>query len=69
MIEITNTQRSPVQIVVRSKIKLRAFTTLNIPGRGKGNNKVIIEDEAVTDYIKQVESQGLISTRKIRNIK
>ena len=65
MLEITNTQRSPIQIMVRSKKKLRAFTTLNIPGRGKGNNKVCIEDEAVTEYIQMVENYGLISTRRI----
>ncbi len=69
MIEITNTQRSPIQIMVRSKKKLRAFTTLVIPGRGKGNNKVVIEDESATDYIKMVENHGLISTKRIRNIK
>lgn len=67
MIEITNTQRGPIQVVVRSRRKLRAFTTLVIPGRGSGNNKVIIEDEAATDYIKMVENHGLISTRRIRD--
>jgi len=69
MIEITNTQQGPIQIVVRSKRKLRAFTTLVIPGRGSGNNKVVIEDEAATDYIQMVENHGLISTRAIRNTK
>lgn len=66
MIEITNTQTSPIQIVVRSKRKLRAFTTMIIPGRGAGKNKVVIEDEAATDYIKLVESYGLISTKSIK---
>jgi hypothetical protein len=69
MIEITNTSRSPAQIMVRSKRKLRSFTTLVIPGRGKGHNKVIIEDEAVTNQIKDLESDGIISTKRIRNIK
>lgn len=67
MIEITNTQRSPIQVVVRSKKKLRAFTTQVIPGRGSGNNKIVIEDEAYTDYIQMVENYGLISTRRIKN--
>ena len=65
MIEITNTQKGPIQIVVRSKRKLRSFTTQTIPGRGSGNNKVYIEDESFTDYIKLVENYGLISTRRI----
>lgn len=65
MIEITNTQKGPIQIVVRSRRKLRSFTTLIIPGRGSGNNKVYIEDEASTDYIQLVENYGLISTRRI----
>jgi hypothetical protein len=67
MIEITNTQRGPIQIMVRSKRKLRSFTVLTIPGRGAGNNKKVIEDEAATDNIEQVESHGLISTKHIRN--
>ncbi len=66
MIEITNTQTGPIQIVVRSKRKLRAFTTIVIPGRGSGKNKVVIEDEAATDYIQLVESYGLISTRVLK---
>jgi len=65
MIEITNTQRGPIPVMVRSKRKLRSFTTLVIPGRGKGHNKVVIEDEMATEQIKLVESQGLISTRRI----
>ncbi len=69
MIEITNTQDGPIQVMLRSKRKLRAFTTLVIPGRGSGNNKVVIEDEVATDYIQMVESHGLISTKRIRNIK
>jgi len=66
MIEITNTQTGPIQIVVRSKRKLRAFTTIVIPGRGSGKNKVVIEDEAATDYIQLVENYGLISTRVLK---
>jgi hypothetical protein len=67
VIEITNTQRGPTQIMVRSKRKLRAFTTMVIPGRGSGHNKVVIEDEVVTNQIKMVEKQGFISTRYIKD--
>ena len=67
MIEITNKQRSPVQVLVRSKKKLRAFTTLIIPGRGAGKNVVVIADEDATDYIGKIEDIGLISTRRIKN--
>jgi hypothetical protein len=66
MIEITNTQRGPIQIVVKSKNKLRSLTTRIIPGRGQGKNKVEIEDEAYTDYIQLVENYGLISTKRIK---
>jgi hypothetical protein len=53
--------------MVRSRRKLRSFTVLTIPGRGSGNNKRVIEDEAATDNIELVESHGLISTKYIRN--
>jgi len=66
MIEITNKLKSPVQLVVRSKKAPRAFTTLNIPGVGKGHNVRIIEDESHTEYIDRVEKMGLISTKKIQ---
>lgn len=67
MIEVKNKIKSPVQILVRSKTTPRGFTTLNIPGVGKGNNVRLIEDEAVTDYIERVEKMGLISTRYVPN--
>ena len=67
MIEIENKGRSPVQIVVRSKVAPRAFTTLIIPGIGSGNNVRIIEDERHTDVIDRVEKMGLISTRYLPN--
>lgn len=67
MIEITNMQKSPIQVMVRSKKKVRSFTVLTIPGMGSGHNKRIIEDEAVTENIERVESMNLISTRKIKN--
>ena len=67
MIEIKNKQKSPVQILVRSKNAPRMFTTLIIPGIGKGQNIRLIDDELKTDVIDRVEKMGLISTRHIPN--
>jgi hypothetical protein len=67
MIEIRNKKKSPVQILVRSKLAPKAFTTLIIPGIGKGNNIRYISDEAKTDIIERVEKMGLISTKYIPN--
>ena len=67
MIEIKNKIKSPVQLVVRSRKAPRAFTTLIVPGLGKGNNIRLIEDELKTEYIDRVEKMGLISTRYIPN--
>jgi hypothetical protein len=65
MIEIRNKLKSPVQIVVRSRIKPNSFTTLIIPGVGAGKNVRTIEDEQKTEYIKRVENFGMISTRYV----
>jgi len=74
MIEITNNTKGPIQVMVRSKKKVRSFTVLTIPGVGSGkikvhpgHNKRIIEDEAATENIELVESFRLISTRRIKN--
>ena len=67
MIEIKNKQKSPVQLIVRSRTAPRAFTTLIIPGIGKGKNIRLIDDEQTTDIIERVEKMGLISTRYIPN--
>lgn len=67
MIEIKNKQKSPVQILVKSRKAPRSFTTLIIPGIGKGNNIRLIDDELKTDVIDRVEKAGLISTRYIPN--
>lgn len=67
MIEITNRTAGPIQLIVRSKKRTRAFTTLIVPGRGSGNNVKVIEDELYTEYIDRAEGFGLISTRKITN--
>lgn len=66
MIEITNKQKSPIQVVVRSKKAPRSFTTLNIPGVGNGHNVRVITDESHTEYIDRIEGMGLISTKKIQ---
>ena len=67
MIEVKNKMKSPVQLVVRSRMSPRSFTTLIIPGIGKGKNVRLIEDELKTEYIDRVEKMGLISTRYIPN--
>lgn len=67
MIEIKNKQKSPIQLIVRSRRKPRSFTTLNIPGIGSGKNIYFLEDERATEYIERVESMGLISTRFVNN--
>lgn len=67
MIEVKNKSRSPVQLIVRSRKAPRAFTTLIVPGIGKGKNVRLIEDELKTEYINRVEKMGLISTKYIPN--
>jgi hypothetical protein len=67
MIEITNIKKSPVQVVIRSRKGARAFTTLNIPGRGAGCNVYLLEDERHTEYVDRVEKMGLISTKYVPN--
>ena len=67
MIEIRNKTKGPVQILVKSRKRPKSFTTLIIPGIGKGKNVKYIEDEKHTEYINRVEGMGLISTRYIPN--
>jgi len=67
MIEITNRKKHPVQLVVRSKTAPRAFTTLNIPGIGAGNNVYYLEDERTTEYVERVKDMGLITTKQVPN--
>lgn len=67
MIEVTNRQRFPVQLVIRSRKAPRAFTTLNVPAIGKGHNVRLIEDERHTEYIDRAEKMGLISVRQVPN--
>lgn len=72
MIEIKNKTRSPVQLVVRSRKPVkgsgsRAFTTLNIPGIGKGKHIYYLDDERKTEYIDRIEKLGLITTKVVPN--
>lgn len=65
MIEIKNKTRSPIQILIRSRKSPKAFTTLNVPGIGAGNNIYLLEDERNTEYVERAEKMGLISTRHL----
>jgi len=72
MIEIKNKTRAPIQLVVRSRNPVkdsgsRAFTTLNIPGIGKGKHIYFLEDERKTEYMDRIEKKGLITTRVVPN--
>ena len=69
MIEITNRQSSMLSLIIKGPNKISSFTTLTIPGRGKGNNVKIIADELNTEYIDRMEKvHGLISTRRINGV-
>ena len=65
MIEITNRQKFPVQLVVRSRKSTNSFTTLNIPGIGAGKNVYLLEDERATEYITRVKDWCLSSLRNV----
>lgn len=70
MIEVKNKTKGPVQLVVRSKLAPRAFTTLVIPGIGASKNVVTIADEMIVpDILERVEKTGMIATRYIENKK
>lgn len=68
MIEITNKNKFPIQVMVKSRRSPRSFTTKIIPGKGSGFNTWLCEDERVTEYIKRLEDAKLIATRHIPNI-
>ena len=59
MVEIRNKNRFPVQLVIRSRTAPRAFTTLNVPGIGKGKNIKVIEDELMTEYVQRDREDGI----------
>jgi len=65
MLEITNKNKFPVQLVVRSRKAVRSFTTLNLPGIGSGKNVYLLEDERSTQYIDRAANDGLVTIRKI----
>jgi hypothetical protein len=65
MIEITNKQKYPVQIVVKSTKIPNSFTCLNIPGIGKKNNIFLLQDERATEYIDRAAEAGLITKRTV----
>ncbi len=73
MIEIRNKMRSPVQVPVRSRTEVpgsgsRAFTTLNIPGVGAGNNVYFLEDERhIPEYTERLAKLDMISVRHVPN--
>lgn len=67
MLEIKNTQRFPVQLIIRSRKAPRSFTVLNIPGIGGGKNIFLLEDERATEYIDRAVNDGLISVKQISN--
>lgn len=66
MLEITNRNKFPLQLVVLSRRAPRAFTVLNIPGVGSGKNTFLLEEERSTDYILRAEKRGLITTKKLK---
>jgi len=67
MIEITNKGKAPVQLIIKSKLRTKQFTCLNLPGRGAGKNVYLLPEERYTEYITRVEKMGLIQTRYIPN--
>ena len=68
MLEITNKQKSPTQLVIKSKKRPRWMTCLNVPGIGSGNNVKYIPDELVAeDYVNRAVKDKLITTKYIPN--
>jgi hypothetical protein len=69
VLEITNRNKFPMQLVIRAKRAPRTFTVLNLPGIGSGKNIFLLEEERSTDYILRAEKKGLITTKKILDTK
>ncbi len=67
MIEIRNKQRGPIQLMVKSRMDPRQFTTRIVPGVGAGKNVCCIDDEVMTDAIESLARKGLIETRYLAN--
>lgn len=74
MIEITNKLKGPVQVLIRSRVEVpgsgsKAFTCLNIPGIGAGNNVYGLEDERhLPEYTSRLAKLEMISVRHVPNI-
>lgn len=67
MIEITNLKRSPLQLIVKSKRTTNSYSVINLPGIGKGKNKILIEDNLHTQYIDDAERSGYIKQRVLND--
>jgi hypothetical protein len=67
MIEITNMQKSPIQLVIKSRRALHSYDTVDIPGLGNGQNKILIEDHLHTPYIDRAEKSGYIKQRILKD--
>ena len=68
MIQITNKQKCPIQLVIKSKKQPHSMTCLNIPGIGSGKNIYYLQDELSTEYIERAEKKDkLITTKYIPN--
>jgi hypothetical protein len=68
MIEITNKQKSPIQLVIKSRKQPHSMTCLNLPGMGSGKNVYYLADELTTEYVERAERKHkLITTKYIPN--
>lgn len=68
MIEITNRQKGPIQLVIKSRVHYGNFTTQNIPGMGAGKNVFLLEDELMTESVAEAEKKGLITTKYVNTV-
>jgi hypothetical protein len=67
MIEITNMQKSPIQLIIKSSRALNSYDTIDIPGIGLGQNKIIIAEHLHTEYIDRAEKSGYIKQRILKD--
>ena len=67
MIEITNKQRSPIQLVIKNRKQPHSMTCLNIPGLGCGKNVCYLADELTTEFVQRAENNKFITTKYIPN--
>lgn len=65
MIQIENKQKSPIQLVIKSKSKPRTMNVINIPGIGLGKNFYYLEDELKTEFVERAEKNKWIKTKYI----